>query len=422
MGPTQPRAPSLVSGLDVRSLPLTSIEAFVLSRVDGHTSLDDIAHMVGLDQAQTQTILERLITLGAVRWQRPACPAAPGEGQSSRQASPEGVRAHRDDSGGERTGSGRRARSSDSGAGPSHGPGAGAGERTGAGRRARSSDGAPGPSHKPAEGGLQPDPSLDLDVELQARILATHARLGKANHYELLEVAADADKAQIRAAYFALAKVFHPDTLFRRRIGGYKPLMEAVFERLTNAYEVLGRKGSRERYDAELARSRETAAQRAEPAPDRESNGRPAASAVASDPIEAPSPAGPRRVSRLTAAQKRAHAVSKLRRGLLASRESLPLVRGSYTSNPGQMLADRMSASLPGRQRVSAPTPSSRPDRARSSSDGKHQQSLAAPKDAPSRRKPAKSKQGAVSIPAARHSDTSPGRRRNRPRQRKVRQ
>ncbi len=75
----------------------------------------------------------------------------------------------------------------------------------------------------------------------------------KLDHYELLGIPYEADKKQIRDAYFDLSKTFHPDTLFRKRLGSYKQKMEAVFRRLTDAYETLGKKRARKEYDAYLS-------------------------------------------------------------------------------------------------------------------------------------------------------------------------
>src|SRR5690349_3474768 len=60
------RVPSLVPGVDIFSLPLTTVEGFVLSRVDGGVSVEDISMMSGIDQTKLVTILERLLELGAV--------------------------------------------------------------------------------------------------------------------------------------------------------------------------------------------------------------------------------------------------------------------------------------------------------------------------------------------------------------------
>ncbi len=73
------------------------------------------------------------------------------------------------------------------------------------------------------------------------------------DHYRVLGIQRDAQRAEVRAAYFQLSKVFHPDTMFRKRLGSYKAKMEAIFQRLTEAYEVLGKKRPRQEYDRYLA-------------------------------------------------------------------------------------------------------------------------------------------------------------------------
>src|SRR5262249_3120693 len=60
------------------------------------------------------------------------------------------------------------------------------------------------------------------------------------------------DKKAVRAAYFELSRTFHPDTMFRKNLGSYKQKMEAVFRKLTEAYETLGKKRTRDAYDEYL--------------------------------------------------------------------------------------------------------------------------------------------------------------------------
>ena len=61
-----PRVPSKIQGIDVFSLPLSTLEGFVLSLVDGAMSVDDISVMSGIDGAKLQAILARLSELGAL--------------------------------------------------------------------------------------------------------------------------------------------------------------------------------------------------------------------------------------------------------------------------------------------------------------------------------------------------------------------
>ncbi len=63
------KAPRLVRGVDIRSLPIGPEEAFVLSRVDGMTSQEDIASATGFDSDAIARIMRRLIELGAIEFE-----------------------------------------------------------------------------------------------------------------------------------------------------------------------------------------------------------------------------------------------------------------------------------------------------------------------------------------------------------------
>ncbi|MGB0680556.1 MAG: J domain-containing protein, partial [Polyangiales bacterium] len=93
---------------------------------------------------------------------------------------------------------------------------------------------------------------IQLSGTLRRRIDQAYAQLRTTTYYEFLGVAPDADREQIREAYFALAKIFHPDTQFRRELGDYKHKMEAVFGRLTRAYDVLSKRRLRAAYNEHL--------------------------------------------------------------------------------------------------------------------------------------------------------------------------
>lgn len=96
---------------------------------------------------------------------------------------------------------------------------------------------------------------LQIDEALQKRVHETFHRADKLNYYELLGVSVDADRAEIRKAYFAHSKVFHPDAYFGKRLGPYKTQMEVIFRKMTDAYEALGRPKKREAYDRYLRQS-----------------------------------------------------------------------------------------------------------------------------------------------------------------------
>lgn len=93
---------------------------------------------------------------------------------------------------------------------------------------------------------------VDLDRVRRRLVLETYHSLDRMSYYELLEVHPDADRTTIKKAYFRLSKIFHPDTLYGKNLGSYRPKMEAVFQRMTRAYDVLGKAKSRAEYDAKL--------------------------------------------------------------------------------------------------------------------------------------------------------------------------
>lgn len=70
--------------------------------------------------------------------------------------------------------------------------------------------------------------------------------------YELLSVARSATKSEIKAAYFELVNVFHPDKFFGQIDTQEKAQLEKVFMALTDAHDTLTRSAKRRAYDAEL--------------------------------------------------------------------------------------------------------------------------------------------------------------------------
>jgi hypothetical protein len=100
---------------------------------------------------------------------------------------------------------------------------------------------------------------VDLDPDLKVRVLDLARRLDRTDHYQLLGIDRAADRKTAKRAYFEHAVVFHPDRYFRKRLGSFKVLMEAIFSRLTLAHEILGDKDRRAEYDnylREISRSR----------------------------------------------------------------------------------------------------------------------------------------------------------------------
>jgi len=176
------RVPRLAPDCDPTRLALSPEEGFLLSRIDGHTSQALLSELAGLPQEQVDGCLKRWLREGVVTF-RVAGPPAKGP-RNGAVASP------------------------------------------------------PPPREAPAAEAPAIDPDLDISAEQQKEILAFQSRLERPYH-EILGVPADADTRAIKRAYFALSKEFHPDRYFRREIGPFQPMIERVFRKIVEAYELL---------------------------------------------------------------------------------------------------------------------------------------------------------------------------------------
>lgn len=86
-----------------------------------------------------------------------------------------------------------------------------------------------------------PEPS-GAELEAQARrqeILDFHAGLARRSHADVLGVSPQATGAEIKAAYFRLARRFHPDVHHAPALADLRERLEQIFGRVTQAYEAL---------------------------------------------------------------------------------------------------------------------------------------------------------------------------------------
>lgn len=93
---------------------------------------------------------------------------------------------------------------------------------------------------------------IELDPSKRALVSALYTKFANTTNYELLGVSVDAEKKDIKRAYFDLAAVVHPDKYFKKRLGPYKAMMEAIFARVTEAHDVLSNPKRRADYDKYL--------------------------------------------------------------------------------------------------------------------------------------------------------------------------
>ena len=191
------RIPRLTSDCDPSALKISPAEGFLFSRIDGQTSWKLLREIGGLTSGQVDVCIEEWLCGGVididgrpprVKRRKVAIP----EPASKRKAAVEG----------------------------------------------------------PIDESLIDD-SLELDVEVQRDALEFEQKLNL-DYFKLLGVEISADERDIKRAYFALSKRFHPDRYFRKNVGAYGERLNVVFKRVSEAYELLSDPVSRKAYEATL--------------------------------------------------------------------------------------------------------------------------------------------------------------------------
>ena len=133
-------------------------------------------------------------------------------------------------------------------------------------KAAESSPAAPAPS------AMDPTPA---EVEVREDIEKKHASLASASFYDLLGVTPTAPDAEIKQAYYTMAKKYHPDRHHSAHLRDVHGLLEELFSKITHAYQTLASPADRTRYDHQLSqgaalasaapRSSQPAVKKAEP-------------------------------------------------------------------------------------------------------------------------------------------------------------
>ncbi len=89
-------------------------------------------------------------------------------------------------------------------------------------------------------------------------ITAKHASLATVTHYELLEISSTASEAEIKRSYYAMVKKYHPDRHHSPHLKDVHGLLEELVVKITSAYQVLSDAAGRKRYDQVVIRDEKT--------------------------------------------------------------------------------------------------------------------------------------------------------------------
>jgi curved DNA-binding protein CbpA len=200
------KVPRLLPGVDIRKFKLDPMDGFLMTRIDGKLGPKDLARETGLPDFSVARALEKLEKLGVIEIVDPNAP--PRAAPPPPQQPPERKSAV-----------------------------------------AQFDGGLLAPKYDP----MELEEPADLALDQKKRILDFYYRLDDLDHYTLLGAPRDSDKKAIKRAYFELAALFHPDRYFKKNLGTFKPKMEVLFNRITEAHDTLVDPEKRAEYDAYLA-------------------------------------------------------------------------------------------------------------------------------------------------------------------------
>ena len=93
---------------------------------------------------------------------------------------------------------------------------------------------------------------VDMAPESRLRVLAMLRVARQGDLLALLEVDESVNRRQLKRSYFKLSKEFHPDRYYNRELGPFRPYLAEVFEAAGRAVEVLSDDRRRARYLAGL--------------------------------------------------------------------------------------------------------------------------------------------------------------------------
>jgi tetratricopeptide (TPR) repeat protein len=103
--------------------------------------------------------------------------------------------------------------------------------------------------------GTPPPAVSNLTPQQEARrkdVLSTFEALSTKNHFDVLGIQRASGEAQVKEAYFKLARRFHPDTHHDPALADLRDKIETIFIRLGEAYEVLRDRNRRSAYESDL--------------------------------------------------------------------------------------------------------------------------------------------------------------------------
>jgi tetratricopeptide (TPR) repeat protein len=201
--------------LRFQRVTLTPADGYVLSRVDGTLSAREITAMISLPREETHKSLFALLSTGMIEYL--PLPPRPRPVDKKRRVVHVGMAAVPEK------------------AAPPPEPV------------------PPPPTAEEAAAQTAAHAALAQDDPRRMEILAAFTGLKHHTHFDVLGLEKTATEAQVKEAYFRLARRFHPDVHHDPALADLRDKIEAIFVRLGEAYEVLRNPRIRAKYESQIS-------------------------------------------------------------------------------------------------------------------------------------------------------------------------
>ena len=220
--------PTPTGSTDFSNVQLTAVDGFVLSRVDGQTSVAILSQITGQPVDAVIDTVRKLTIAGLV-----TVPGYGGDAASTSSAVRVETKPPQQE---------RRSVTVDKSI------------------ESRGTRVGPVPKNWPIQFDrfVLPDHEVvkddEVSPELQRYVSYYYEHMKKVTYYAFFGLSRTASRREIRRAYFKLSKAFHPDRWFRRDLGIFTERLDRVFKWLNRAHNVLVTPAKREVYDRLLER------------------------------------------------------------------------------------------------------------------------------------------------------------------------